>query len=727
MNQPFIAKELLLVGGGHAHVILLRMLGMKPIPGLQVTLVSHDALTPYSGMLPGVVAGHYTQDDIHIDLVPLCRFAGVRFIRGAVSHIDAAAKTVQVQGRPDLGYDVLSINIGITPSVSNVTLDQDVIAVKPISKFLKQWDLFMQRAHRGDLKNICVVGAGAGGVELALSIDQRIMSLYASSSVVTQRSQISIVTRDERILKGYPSKVQQKFEAVMRERGINILATFDVAEVTATQIVSSDGNSQDAENVFWVTGAAPQHWIANSGLDTNEAGFVTVDEYLRCAGSDSVFAVGDIANMVNDPRPKAGVYAVRQGPALYENIKRTLLGKKLKRFKPQKEFLSIVTTGGKHAVAAKNGLSLSGAWVWQWKNWIDKKFMKQFSQFPVMSQSKNTGLLRNIDSQMACGGCGSKVSGDLLSSVLSGLGIETSELDDAAIYEVPAGQLMLHTVDGFRSFIDDPYRFSEVTVQHALSDIYAMGGTPKTALAMVTVPYAESGITQRILEQLLAGTKAALDREGVELVGGHTAEGSELTLAFAINGVVRPESLMRKGNLQLGDSLILTKPLGTGCLFAADMQARAKGDWISGALDSMSLSNRKSMEVFRERGVTACTDVTGFGLAGHLLEMLHACNLSARLNLDALPLYDGADAVYYQASIKSTLHDGNRQAAQSVQESMHRNFPFLFDPQTSGGLLAAVEASQVESTLIALKANGYADAACIGSICALAGTDIEFS
>ena len=122
------------------------------------------------------------------------------------------------------------------------------------------------------------------------------------------------------------------------------------------------------------------------------------------------------------------------------------------------------------------------------------------------------------------------------------------------------------------------------------------------------------------------------------------------------------------------------------------------------------------MEVFRERGVTACTDVTGFGLAGHLLEMLHACNLSARLNLDALPLYDGADAVYYQASIKSTLHDGNRQAAQSVQESMHRNFPFLFDPQTSGGLLAAVEASQVESTLIALKANGYADAACIGSI-----------
>jgi selenide,water dikinase len=425
MNQPFIAKELLLVGGGHAHVILLRMLGMKPIPGLQVTLVSHDALTPYSGMLPGVVAGHYTQDDIHIDLVPLCRFAGVRFIRGAVSHIDAAAKTVQVQGRPDLGYDVLSINIGITPSVSNVTLDQDVIAVKPISKFLKQWDLFMQRAHKGDLKNICVVGAGAGGVELALSIDQRITSLYASSSVVTQRPQISIVTRDERILKGYPSKVQQKFEAVMRDRGINIVATFDVAEVTATQIVSSDGNSQDAENVFWVTGAAPQHWIANSGLDTNEAGFVTVDEYLRCAGSDSVFAVGDIANMVNDPRPKAGVYAVRQGPALYENIKRTLLGKKLKRFKPQKEFLSIVTTGGKHAVAAKNGLSLSGAWVWQWKNWIEKKFMKQFSHFPVMSQSKNTGLLRNIDSQMACGGCGSKVSGDLLSSVLRGLGSET--------------------------------------------------------------------------------------------------------------------------------------------------------------------------------------------------------------------------------------------------------------------------------------------------------------
>jgi selenide,water dikinase len=727
MNQQFIAKELLLIGGGHAHVILLRMLGMKPIPGLQVTLVSPDVRTPYSGMLPGVVAGHYTQDDIHIDLVRLCRFAGARFIRGTVSHIDAAGKSVQVEGRPDLGYDVLSMNIGITPSVSNVKLNQDVIAVKPISKFLKQWDLFMQRAHKGDLKNVCVVGAGAGGVELALSIDQRLTSLYASSTAMTERPQVSIVTRDERILKGYPARVQDHFEAVMKERSVNIVATFDVSDVTATQIGSSDGMSIEAEDVFWVTGAAPQHWMAHSGFDTNDAGFINVDETLRCVGNASVFAVGDIANMVNDARPKAGVYAVRQGPVLYENIKRTLLGKKLKKFKPQKEFLSIVTTGGKHAIAAKNGLSISGAWVWQWKNWIDKRFMKQFSQFPVMSEPKNTGLLRNNDAQMACGGCGSKVSGDLLSSVLSGLGIVTSELDDAAIFEVPTGQLMLHTVDGFRSFIDDPYRFSEVTVQHALSDIYAMGGTPKTALAMVTVPYAESAITQRILEQLLAGTKAALDREGVELVGGHTAEASELSLAFAVNGIVDPASLMRKSNLQAGDCLILTKPLGTGCLFAADMQARAEGEWISDALDSMALSNRKSMEVFREKGVTACTYVTGFGLAGHLLEMLHAGNLSACLNLDALPLYDGTDAVYYQASIKSTLHDANRQAAQTVQASKHRNFPFLFDPQTSGGLLAAVKSTQVEATLIALKGKGYTQAACIGTIGARSENDIEFS
>ena len=146
MQQTPIARELVLVGGGHSHVILLRMLGMQPVRGLQITLISPDTRTPYSGMLPGLIAGHYDEDDIHIDLVPLCRFAGARFVQAAVCGLDTVMQTVQLEERPDIRYDVLSLDIGITPSLDNVMgARENVIPVKPINQFLQHWRSFQNR------------------------------------------------------------------------------------------------------------------------------------------------------------------------------------------------------------------------------------------------------------------------------------------------------------------------------------------------------------------------------------------------------------------------------------------------------------------------------------------------------------------------------------------------------------------------------------------------------
>jgi selenide,water dikinase len=420
-----------------------------------------------------------------------------------------------------------------------------------------------------------------------------------------------------------------------------------------------------------------------------------------------------------DPRPKAGVHAVRQGPPLYRNIRRLAAGKPAKPFAQQKAFLSLITTGDKYAVATRNGLSSEGRWVWHWKDWIDRRFMDRFNQLPEMPESP--------DDPMHCGGCGSKVSGDLLHAVLAELNVAQTQMDDAAIYQVPEGQVILQTVDAFRAFIDDPYVFARVAAQHALSDIYAMGGKPTNALAIVTLPYAPEDKTRQLLRDLLSGAIEVFTAEGVELVGGHTGEGPELSLGFSVTGIGMADQLLHKGGAKVGDVLVLTKALGTGALFAADMRSKARGAWTMAALESMLLSNQPAAAILTAGGAHACTDITGFGLAGHLQEMLaassHTTPTGARLDLDRIPILDGTREVMGKG-IFSELHEGNHRSVRHIEVSRHPNFQILFDPQTSGGLLAALPADAVDRVVGQLIEAGYVNATRVGEV---VSTDVPAS
>jgi selenide,water dikinase len=275
---------------------------------------------------------------------------------------------------------------------------------------------------------------------------------------------------------------------------------------------------------------------------------------------------------------------------------------------------------------------------------------------------------------------------------------------------------MLHTIDSFRSFIDDPYLFAQIAVTHALSDIYAMGGKPVTALAVITVPFATPNVTRNILRQLLSGALFQLKEDGVELVGGHTSEGMELSLGFAINGIVAEQDLLTKSGMQDGDALILTKPLGTGALFAADMQHQARGVWINKALSIMKQSNLQALNIIRANNATGSTDVTGFGLAGHLTEMINASGCGVVLDLESLPIMDGAREIITQLGITSTLHGGNRSAVSSIPDESHGAFELLFDPQTSGGLLVSLPPENARTCVSALNGAGYEAAGIIGSV-----------
>ena len=710
MMDP-VVKDLVLVGGGHSHVLLLRQLGMKPIPGLRVTLISPDILTPYSGMLPGVVAGHYTADEIHIDLVPLCRFAGAQFIQARVTDFDPYGKTVDIEGRPTLTYDALSLDIGITPNLNVPGAAEFVIPVKPISEFLVKWEAFLNRFDEGNVRSVSLVGGGAGGVELCLAIHDAL-----SGKQNKQLPEFNLVAASDVILPEFAPEVRDRLLEQLILKNVQVHTGARVSEVTASGLRNDFGQEIETDAVFWVTSAASQGWLKKTGLELDEQGFVVTSASLQSVNFESVFAAGDIATNRDHPRPKAGVFAVRQGPILYENIRRYLLGKKPKSFKPQAYFLSLISTGPKHAIGSRGRFNVQGDWVWRWKDWIDRRFMARFHEFPDMPAPKKPGLLANLDDQMRCGGCGSKVAGDLLSDVLREAGINPGDLDDAALFDPPAGKQLLHTIDSFKTFTPDAFVFARIAVHHALSDIYAMGGEPVTALATITVPYGTPAKVQSTLMQLISGAKQALDEEGVKLIGGHTTEGAELSIGFAVNGLVERSEVLTKHGLKPDDVLILTKPLGTGTLLAADMQHQAKGHWINSAVQHMDQSNGPAAKIFHEYSASACTDVTGFGVAGHLMEMLRGAQCSAVVNLDSLPVLDGALPCINEKNIRSTLHDGNEQSFAEVSRISHPKQALVFDPQTSGGLLAGVPADAAEKVVEALQQAGYHQAAIVGRV-----------
>jgi len=721
-----VLKDLVLLGGGHSHVAVLKRFGMRPLPGVRVTLVTRGIETPYSGMLPGLVAGHYTRDETYIDLQVLGRFAGARVIAAEATGLDLATRRLRIGDRPPIPYDVLSIDIGSTPSMRVPGAAEHAVPVKPIDRFLERWTALCARlGAAGGRQRLAVVGGGAGGVELLLAARHRLHALGLTAI------ECALFTDSGRILPGHNASVRGRFERILRERGVAVHAGQAVVDVVPGVLRTADGVAHEVDEVLWTTEAAAAPWLRTSGLDVDDGGFVRVADSLQSVSHPDVFAAGDIAAMVAHPRPKSGVFAVRQGPPLARNLRRRLLGQALEPYRPQRQFLSLVSTGDRYAVASRGPFAFEGHWVWRWKDRIDRAFMRKYQQLPEMPQARvpevpagladGEALAAVSAMAMRCGGCGAKVGASVLSRVLGGLStgggrdvvVGLDAPDDAAVIRTPDGGAVLHTVDFFRAMVDDPWVFGRIAATHALGDVYAMGGEPETALAIVTVPHGPEAKVEDALIQVLAGATSVLRDAGVDLVGGHTSEGAELGLGFAVHGRVEQERLLRKSGLRPGDRLILTKALGTGTVLAADMRHRARGRWVVGAIHSMTQSNREAATCLQAHDATACTDVTGFGLLGHLVEMLRASEVDAAIALDALPLLDGAEDSI-RAGIFSSLQPENLRLRRAVVDppdgAATPRFALLFDPQTSGGLLAGVPASTSDACVRELTALGYAAA-----------------
>jgi len=369
-------KELLLIGGGHSHVEVIRQFARRPVPEARITLVSPSTHTPYSGMLPGLIAGHYSFRQCHIDLAALATSAGCRYVAAAVNGVHADAGLAFCDNGETLAYDAASIDIGSTPAILGIEgATRHGLKVKPTEHFLREWGAVLKRASHGALAEgfrIVVAGGGAAGVEVLLSVQHRL----SCSGFTT--GQYAIVTDGDDLLPGHCTRTRGYFHRILNDRSVAVHLGQAVVSVTRDAIVTASGQRIAADLVIWATGAAPAGWPDACDLAVDKRGFIRVDQTLKVIGRPNIFASGDIASMDQFPRPRSGVYAVRQGPPLAENLRRFLESRPLLNYHPQPIALALISTGDRYAVASRGRLFARGAWVWQWKDWIDRRFMKRY-------------------------------------------------------------------------------------------------------------------------------------------------------------------------------------------------------------------------------------------------------------------------------------------------------------------------------------------------------------
>lgn len=714
-----LIRDLVLIGGGHAHALVLRMWGMNPLPGTRLTVINPDPVAPYTGMLPGLIAGHYRRDELMIDLVRLARFAGARVLLDRATGIDRVARLIHLAGRTPLPYDLASIDVGITSDLPGLPgAAEHAIAAKPLGRYAEAWEAFVADppAH----PRVVILGAGLGGVELALASAHRLQRKGRTASV-------TLLDQAADFLPGLGARARRQLRQRLQSAGVVLRLAVRAAELRAAGVVLDTGEEVGSDFTLTATGARPHGWLVETGLAQKD-GFLVTDATLRTS-DPLVFAAGDCAGIEGDPRRKAGVFAVRAAPVLHANLRAVLTGTPLRAFRPQSDYLKLVSLGTKAAVAEKWGLALSGRRLWRLKDRIDRKFMQKFADYPAMSShaapaGATEGLAAHLAGRPLCGGCGAKLGPGVLGSALEALPaparpeVRSGPGDDAAVLAMGAGMQVL-TTDHLRAFCNDPRLMARLTAIHALGDVWAMGAAPQVALAQVTLPPLGPELQARMLAEIMNEANSVLREAGADVAGGHSTEGAELTIGFTVTGVT--ERVISKGGARPGDALILTKPLGSGTILAAEMamaqmQGAMLGEAWADCIAQMSLAQGSAAAILAPVA-RAMTDVTGFGLAGHLLEMLEASGVAARLRLADVPLMPGA-AELAAAGMGSSLQPANLAAVSwRMTAPQDARVALLTDPQTCGGLLASVPAGLAEALVAALRKEGHR-ATVIGEITA---------
>jgi selenide,water dikinase len=723
---PMGVGTVLLAGGGHSHALLLRMWVMRPHTRprhCRITLVSRHGSALYSGTVPALVAGLHPAGDGRIDLRRLCQLAQVMFVQAEITGLDPLGQELQLAGRPPLRFDRLSLDVGATTAPGPTgQAGHAAVPVKPLEPFLA-WCAGLPAEQP-----IRIRGGGAAAVELALALRAR-------------RHPVRMLLRDRGLRLG-SAAANRAGEALLAEAGV-------VLERHAPEQAGAD---------LICTGSIAPCWLAASGLLVEAAsGRLLCETTLAVRGQDRIFAAGDCGLIATAPRPASGVWAVRAAPVLAANLSRSLAGKPLRHWRPRARALQLLGDGG--ACGDPRALAFWGPFalgpsrlLWRWKEQLDSRFLRRFAELKPMAGATGGPAAagggargRRAEQLMACRGCAAKLAAQPLQAALRRLaagrtaacGQPPISEDAALIQRNPDGTLLLQSIDGFPALVDDPFLNGRLTALHACSDLWACGAAVECVQALVTVPEGDARLQEELLLQSLAGVTSVLEPLGAALVGGHTLEGRDgagLGLALTVNGRTPAGRFWPKGPLRGGEVLVLSRPIGSGVLFAAAMEGAARPEWIDAALEVMQRSQAPLLELLAAHGCLACTDVTGFGLLGHLGEMLTGAAPGVRVRLDAtaIPSLAGARELLGQGYASSLapanasalrllegaveLVDAAAIGAFAVDAALLVDTALLIDPQTCGPLLAALPAGAGAQTLAALQAAGFAEAAMVGRV-----------
>ncbi len=700
-------SHLLLAGGGHSHALLLRMWAMgNQRPAARITLVSRHSTTLYSGMVPGLVAGLYGHDDCRIDLRRLCLLADVTFVQAEITGLNPESQELQLHGRPNLRGDWISLDVGA------VTADSasGAMAVKPLEPFLR-WCNTQEQGSPTQGDGLRIRGGGAAAVEIALALRARglqpLLLLRGSSLHLGSQAANRL---GERLLQAAGIPVRRHTPA-------------------------------DVHADLACTGSRAPGWLAAAGLPSDGQGRVLTGASLQVQNHPALFASGDCGVIAAQPRPASGVWAVRSAGVLAHSLAAVVTGRPLQAWRPQRWALQLLGDGGSvsresggqtapQAVAFWGPWALGPSpWLWHWKQRLDRQFMARFSGLRAMATDQPAA--------MACRGCAAKLAAGPLQEALArtGLGGNPGDAEDAAVIgPTTDGKLLLQSVDGFPALVSDPWLNARLTTLHACSDLWACGAAVETVQAVVTLPELGERLQADLLSDTLAGLQSVLQPLGARLVGGHSLEArdsqsasgapSGLGLVLSVNGTAPAQRHWRKGPLQPGDGLLLSRPIGTGVLFAAAMAGAGAPQWLDAALEQMQQSQANLVELLARHGCRTCTDVTGFGLLGHLGEMLAASPATCRVTLQAsaIPALPGALELLAEGWA-SSLAPSNARALGLLEGSVALQEPvdaaqraLLIDPQTCGPLLAAIPGDQVEAAVADLGRAGFKQAGVIGQV-----------
>ena len=666
-------NHLVLVGGGHSNVLLMRKWLMQPnlMPNHPITIISRDSHLVYSAKFPSVIANLISLEESLIDIASFAKSVKVAFIQEEVKNIEFKHNKIIFKSRPAISYSDLVINCGSRTKVSKEfeELVQKKIAF-PIKPFYESYKYILEEDQFDSYDELpfVIIGSGLAAVEIAFALRKR-----------WKHRPLILVCKLQKLSDKFIFWLK-KFKIILKPK-INF----------------------NYKKILLCTGNAPHHWIENNYLRLDSRGRIITNSTLRSEQFSNIYAIGDCAYSGKSQLNSSGILAVKAVKRLSENIKNNLNKKRLKKWYPQKKGLQIVNLfndSNQSAFAVYGKLTIGpNINLWKLKNKLDNDFLAKLKP-PIM---RIDSIKENID----CRGCASKVSQDILNKALrnSQLINFVDNTEDASEIFKNEKEIILQSIDGFPALVSDPWLNARITTLHACSDLWACGAKLSSAQVLISLPKVNDEFQDYLFSQSLKSIKFTIEELGGELLGGHTFETRNfvakpyefgMDISLSVQGIIKNgKKPWKKNGLKSGDILLLSRPLGVGIIFAAQMQNINLFNSTNLVYKSLRTSQQflldqiyQLQDNLGENIINAATDITGFGFIGHLKEMVKSSNLQRKshnlneikavLNLMSFNTYPNVMELI-RKGVKSTLFDGNKKIYDEIIEKEFAQREIIFD------------------------------------------------